>query len=363
MSSIFIQEFCSFTKASDLLSNDAFTQALNALRVYCTKRFNAEFWELLEPNYDRNGKVLLRMIWDTHNAGDSSFIYDGNNEVQGQSAYCYTHKAPMWITGKDDGKLSESNDYVDQWTGKIGIPKYIEYHRNQCKTKTSILLPILVNSSVYVLNIETSDCLRISQTIKEELNILSKSLSDVIIKNQVFRINLTGTNQSVSRLSSIAEKELQYGSNKVFFACSSKASSDVVATTRRILDEFDPKLDVYFWKDSQESGDINHELITRLGAAQIGVCYLSEPPTNGGGYVDNPNVLFEAGFFHASVNSIDSGTLAWIPIREITSPPTPFDFSSERAVHIKRSQDGVMNTEALEYDLVGCLNACLNKVK
>ena len=51
-------------------------------------------------------------------------------------------------------------------------------------------------------------------------------------------------------------------------------------------------------------------------------------------YVDNPNVVFEAGMLHArtSVDETDKSgePCGWIPIREAESAPAPFDFSPSK---------------------------------
>jgi hypothetical protein len=47
-------------------------------------------------------------------------------------------------------------------------------------------------------------------------------------------------------------------------------------------------------------------------------------------------VIFEAGMLHALFSSLEGEPSVWIPIREVRSPPAPFDFSQERIVTVDR---------------------------
>jgi hypothetical protein len=71
--------------------------------------------------------------------------------------------------------------------------------------------------------------------------------------------------------------------------------------------------------------------------------------------VDNPNVVFEAGMLHARTANNESGDggepTGWIPIREVDSPPAPFDFASERTVQVPRRADGAVNEDRLRDEL------------
>ncbi|HEU4397498.1 MAG TPA: hypothetical protein VFU54_06640, partial [Actinomycetota bacterium] len=83
--------------------------------------------------------------------------------------------------------------------------------------------------------------------------------------------------------------------------------------------------------------------------SRYGICYFSEPAPPGAehGYVDNPNVIFEAGMLHALINAPDAPPSGWIPVREESSPPAPFDFADQRIEKVPRDQDGQVVEERL----------------
>jgi hypothetical protein len=83
--------------------------------------------------------------------------------------------------------------------------------------------------------------------------------------------------------------------------------------------------------------------------SRYGICYFSEPDPSDGGhkYVDNPNVIFEAGMLHALINTPDAPPSGWIPVREDDSPAAPFDFADQRIERVPRDQDGQVVEERL----------------
>lgn len=95
--------------------------------------------------------------------------------------------------------------------------------------------------------------------------------------------------------------------------------------------------------DERIGQDVRRAAIAdRVVRSRHGICYFSEPAPAGVGhrYVDNPNVIFEAGMLHALINAPDAPPSGWIPVREDDSPPAPFDFADQRIERVPRDQQG-----------------------
>src|SRR5207237_2840172 len=138
-----------------------------------------------------------------------------------------------------------------------------------------------------------------------------------------------------------------------------RADEQAIGIIRKVINEFHSQVDEVFWKSITESGNINSQMLAALDECSLGICYFSEPATNRKEYVDNLNVVFEAGMLHALTNASTGAPKKWIPVREPQSPATPFDFASERTIIVSRLADGALNEELFARDLRERLAAAL----
>ncbi len=348
----FVEEFSAFAKAVDFIDNDVLSDIKKNIETYFKNRFGAEFWELLLPVQNRYNQSELKMEWATDGMTcSSSLIYNQEEILSGQSAYCYMKGKPMWVTTGDSKLLYNTNNYQDHWNNQKEIPQYKEFQANTCKTKTSILIPFEIHSNRAVLNIETNQVLSFTANIGKELETLCNAISDIFIKNYTYNRDIKGTKEINSQLRDLSSIEVKYGPIPLFLASSDRAKDDVIATIRSIISEYGDKFKLLFWKSSEESGDINRQIIKELHSSKLSICYLSEPSKENNKYNDNPNVVFETGFLQACTYSEAGNSSAWIPIREKRSPPPPFDLRGERIVYVERNDDFKLNTEALKQTL------------
>ncbi|MFZ1201201.1 MAG: hypothetical protein WAO07_13630, partial [Desulfobacterales bacterium] len=104
--------------------------------------------------------------------------------------------------------------------------------------------------------------------------------------------------------------------------------------------------------------------INRVANSRFGICYLSEPMLRRKNkYVDNPNVLFEAGMLQSHTSLGNEEHFSWIPIREDASIlPNPFDIDHLCKINICRTKEGneivepeelVKNLQKWIEDLIG----------
>ena len=96
-------------------------------------------------------------------------------------------------------------------------------------------------------------------------------------------------------------------------------------------------MNVVYWEDVTEAGNITHQVIRDINNSDFGICYFSQPNSKGE-FEDNANVLFEAGMMQALAHSPNAQLEAWIPIREKESESIPFDIASERILLVDRKK-------------------------
>ncbi|MGH9199187.1 MAG: TIR domain-containing protein, partial [Acidimicrobiia bacterium] len=135
-----------------------------------------------------------------------------------------------------------------------------------------------------------------------------------------------------------------------FVAHSNRADAAVKRLIFEVLDEFADRVEFTDWERMSASGNINTQIAGEIARSRFGICYLSEPADpqdEETRYADNPNVVFEAGMVHARTAMSDPNDkgepTGWIPMREVASPPPPFDFAAERILQIPRMRDGSLN--------------------
>ncbi|MFK7997924.1 MAG: hypothetical protein AB8B87_27620 [Granulosicoccus sp.] len=108
-------------------------------------------------------------------------------------------------------------------------------------------------------------------------------------------------------------------------------------------------------------------MVKAISRSQYGICYLSEPSENDSDdidklrYVDNANVLIEAGMLYALRSSQFAATIAWIPIRESdeNTNSIPFDFVVERMIQVPRAENGELVLKEFDQRLTSGIDAML----
>ena len=205
--------------------------------------------------------------------------------------------------------------------------------------------------------IEFQKLLRFNTGARDEILKLASTLSTLIERKALTKSNEIDTlnafksfrQQSREPINNIILPGIR---SKVFFAYPINSDERVIAkVVSTINNRFSESIELIRWEDVHDLGNITESIVEAIKSAKFGICYLSERDENGEyAYKDNLNVLFEAGMMH-----ILNGTsmLGWLPIREsdeLTGTP-PYDVIVERAITIERSDDGVLNDNALQVEL------------
>jgi hypothetical protein len=114
-------------------------------------------------------------------------------------------------------------------------------------------------------------------------------------------------------------------------AFSERADKKVLSVIREVLIQHSDRLVFTDWSRITESGNISQQITKEIMRSRFGICYFSEPNAGRSGdapeYVDNPNVVFEAGMLPALTAASDAGDVGepagWIPLREMSSLDPP----------------------------------------
>lgn len=105
----------------------------------------------------------------------------------------------------------------------------------------------------------------------------------------------------------------------IFVSSPPRGDASVVRVIQEVLSSLSDRVVVTSWEKIDYESGITLQVAERIALSRFGICYLSEPTDNaatGPRYIDNANVVFEAGMVHALTNTPDAEPSGWIPIRE-----------------------------------------------
>lgn len=339
-----------FALAVDIVSDRAFETIFHSVADYLKVSVNVEFCELLVPT-TVEGEPGLKSLFHPGGEEWSRRIRDSKGDFQGQISYAFERREQLWIVAKSKRQLSQAEEYVNLLSHNgvqgVPLPKYVALTAKAMFT--SVMFPLLDEGHrLALLNLESSEYLKPTRHLKEEFDHIADSLALLYALKKTYSTQSHNTDRAIHDLQQHKNTPL-CGVHRVFLASSTKANDDVLGVIQDVLGMFE--VEIEYWKDDVEAGDIPSHIWRKLSTSELGICYFSEAnEANHALFVDNPNVLFEAGIMYALVHT--SGVMRnWIPIREQNSPSMPFDFSSERAVVVPRRPDGRLNSERFRDEL------------
>jgi len=352
-----------FSLAVDIVDDKTFDKLVSIIEDYVRNYLKIDNVSLKNKTMiDEN--VGLYTV-SGHNKGKNFSVWK-EGKITGQTAYAFIKKVALWVVDKNRKDLKDpESQHVDLWSGVEDLPQSKDHKRHDIKT--SIMVPIIrENEVVGVVEFETMEYFEPTLTAKKELTRIANTISRVQYLNRTF---LAQNKNTVVALKSI-EKNLSEASwpeltkPQIFVAFSSRADQDVVGQIKSVLDSFSNRARLMFWDECNDSGKVDQQIIRAITKSKFGVCYFSEPdPGSVQEYIDNPNVIFEAGMFQSLTNSPREKPIGWVPIREEKSPPPPFDYGSDRILIIKRLNDHSLNQQAFGADLKRRISALLDKIE
>ena len=362
MTTPFIKELKQFALAVDIVNGTVLKNIESLLDNYFKKSLKANAYEIRVPaQAGTRGEVYLETLWSSINDKFTSPLYDNNGSIRGHTSYAVINNKPLWVKSKDNSCLKPEGDYVDLWSKVTDLPSYRDW--GEMSLRTSIILP-LGSPPIGFMNVEFKRLLEPSSIAKEEL----KEVAEIIeIFYRLYKSHQIQTNNTERAVKNIKVKlsRCPLEQSSLFFAFSKNADSEVVGIIKSELSQFS-EIRVVYWDDMHDAGNIHVQMTQEILDAEYGVCYFSEPKDKDNEdteilYVDNPNVVFEAGMFHA-LTSNQKGRSSWIPIREEKSGNIPFDFAADRLLIIKRNAKQKLNEQELRSDIKRRLKSLIEEV-
>ena len=332
-----------FGSTVDIVDKQLFQEVKELLDRYLGKELGFDFYEVLVEGWTKTGGGPLRVL-------STLTVFEGGNypdvpvgDGTSQTAYSLVRDRALWITARDRGLLKkEKNEYVDGWTGGA-MPKFPQYWSgNGFDIRTSIIQPLQNEHGAFgVINVESVQCLIPNRWAKEELTVIAKAVAAIVGRYEWYKTTHDGTDKAIRHLGHLVpmRRWKVMERPKLFVAYSDRAREDVVKVLLGAAAEL-AEYELVDWREREGDGEVRPQILTDLRESGVIVCYLSEP-TDEGGYVDNANVLFEAGIAEGLKCAWPDVTL--IPVREERSvTESPFDITGLRQVRVPRSADGAL---------------------
>lgn len=338
------------------------------IETYTKKTLNIQSTSVFLVTQENDESELGRYSLGSLNLERTEVVKNDKGEYSGQVPMSFGRRKPVWIVSKDSrGNLKDSDAYKDLWSGIRKIPKY-RPRKNDSEAldvpiKTSISIPLRRRrDGIYfgAINFRTSSYLEITEEAKNELTLIAETVSFMFGLYEARKINSKHTDLAIDTIESrLLAPQPRLTKPTIFVASSSEADEEVITSILQILKKQSTRFDFVFWAEMAEPGNIIVQLLKVISKCRYAICYFSEKNEDGE-FVDNPNVIFEAGMFHGRTSALGGATSLWIPIREVNQGENQeekseddifFDLNQERILKIKRNKDGSLKKSAFEAEL------------
>jgi len=353
MASTFGEQLVQFAQALDAIDDRNFNRFREIVNRYTQKTLGISSSRLM-ISAQVSGSDAKTIALAPHGLAQDGEIevtpIRTGNKYSGQLALCFDTGKSLWVVNASgESELAKARGYRELWSGLQRLPPYRAV-TNQ-PVRTSILIPLkYANGRVFgVITFETTDRLDTTFGAKKELENLALALSIIYRLLRDSQSRSKRTNEGLEALyEQLSHPQIKLTKPSIFVASSTRGKADVIKILREVIreKEFRNVFNEVYWKDMNRPGSINQQLLAELGSCRFGVCYLSEEVEDGSHpFQDNINVVFEAGMLHGRSDISSPIPASWIPLREENSPPTPFDFASQRTVIVPRNRDGRLNID------------------
>jgi hypothetical protein len=362
--STFAGHLLHFAQSVDIVDDTTFESVRSVVYRYVRDQLDAQYCELLRETHAVNGggdRVTLDTFWSSQDRNHHWDLKNPDGSHTNAITQAYAACQPLWIAGCEKEVLAKSGSQVDQLTG-VEVSPYAPSYEN---AHTTVVIPLRFKHTDGVFLIETGRYIEATDVAKAELLQLGSALA---ILYELYEANTSQENNTLRALEDLrdlldASKFPRLAKPHFFIAFSHEADQEVIGAITDVLDEFSDRAEFTNWRHMTESGSITSQISQEIGLSKFGICYLSQPigtsssadGAEGVDYLDNPNVVFEAGMLHARTSADETDKsgepCGWIPIREAKSVPAPFDFSTLRTLQVPRIRNGALNEESFKSEL------------
>jgi hypothetical protein len=366
--STFANQLRHFARSVDIVDDETFDRIRQLIYRYVKNELGASYFELMQEQ-TLEGDPGLRMFWSSEERDHTWRLRRQDGSFSNLVTLAFAQEQPLWVVDGDKKALGDADKLEDDWSHNTNLPTYEPMVDGA--VRTLVVLPLRRKRPLGVCYFESSQHMGITDVAKTELLLLAESLAILFDLYEINRAQSQMTSSAIFELheSLEAAKFPKLTRPHFFLAFPNRADPAVTRVISEVLDEFSDRLDATDWTQITESGNINAQIARDIMRAGFGICYFSEPVEGdhpeGTEYVDNANVIFEAGMLHARTGMNGSGdggdVTGWIPMRERASPPAPFDFAAERILYTPRLADGRVNEPRLHEDLKNRISKLLGE--
>lgn len=348
----FAEELLQFAKTVDILDEKLFMNIKEIINDYASQRWGVKYVKIMNLKFDLDGNRILEKFFLQEYSKASTATDMVNIETsKGQMAYVIRNKKPVWIMSKDRSSfLNKSDEYIDCWSGLEDIPEY-QSIVTDAKIKTSIIVPFyeLEKERRYlrgVANYEIPEALPFNKECQNEILTLTDTISELLNLYNVRERQEHNTNYAINRLEIKLETfNALLRKNRIFIASAFEGEKDVKNAIKKVLKNSFSDIEVLDWENNKETGSISEKMFEDINSSRYGICYFSEYSKEKKKYVDNSNVMFEAGLMHGKFRTFNDENPLWIPIREKDSLEFPFDVQGFNTLIVPRNKKGKLEEE------------------
>jgi hypothetical protein len=361
MKEVFSNHLLQFIDSVDILEERTFKDVVEIIGKY------------LEKTLDINYMNVMRVTNDGMNAFGQSLLDINRSQTiplsekmreSGQMPFAFQERLKLWITSFDEEKELLSEDkYKDWWSGVENIPPYKDFD-GQSTRKTSILLPLMhdfrTNEVIGVINFESEKYIEPTKVAEETLLNLAKVVSKAMRLQRIRLQFHESTKDSLSRLRTELDEldTFKLTKPKLFLGYPDKSEDDVMGSLKSVLDDnYSQDILLSDWKNKPQPKEITKEIFDDIYQSQYGIYYLSEIDKNNSpyGYIDNKNVIFEAGFHRGRGNTQEN----CLVIREKDSEDIFFDISTFKSIEVPRDKNGKLRSEVFRKSIKEALDSMI----
>lgn len=361
----FARQLKHFARSVDIVDDATFDRVRRLIYQYVRDKLRAEYFELMRAQPVGN-EPGLATFWSSDGKNHVLLVRASDGSSPTLMCRAFERNTPMWVVNPEKLPLAHAPKYQDQWSEEPDLPGYTPVVNQTARTV--VVVPLRHTRVLGIYYLEIAPYIEVIDVAKEEVQLLGDAMAILLELWEANQNQTRLTQEAIDDLNlALSSVALQLTKPGVFLGYSERADDGVLSVIREVLDQFANKVEVIDWGEIDEAGAITAQIVKKITRAKFGVCYLSEPAASVGesthvdNYVDNPNVLFEAGMLHALTNpdlSKDEPG-GWIPIREEHSPMAPFDFQSERMLIVPRTRSRELDRTRLKSLLERRLRALL----
>lgn len=191
-----------FVRSIDIVDPETKNNILSLIEEYLSDELGIKSFTFYVESMVNDHPGLRTTDW-YRGANRSSFsIKNDDDSYHGQVSLAYNKSVSLWIVNPEKKQLSISNNYTDLWS-KIQeeeIPQYIK--GTDSPTLTSIIRPIRDDFRCFgVINFESIRYLEFSDSVKEELERVSDSITTLYTLNKSYINQQNNTKKEIRYLS------------------------------------------------------------------------------------------------------------------------------------------------------------------